>query len=316
MQPIIATASLEVRHIDFTSIDMTMELDQPPNMVRVLVFYHHFMKHIMAYMTLNQTAKNVAKLLWQGYILVFRAPAKLLSDWGAKFESNIIKMLCELMAIWKVRTSPYHSQTNGHVEWVHQTLMHMIGKLSKDQKANWPQHLPQLIHAYNSIRLAITGYSSNYLTFRLRPCLPVDFYIPMMRGMKKHWCVNCYVAKLCEWLWEAFKEVQVQSISAAERQKWYYERKANAISLEPGDLVLAKADAHMGKRKVKDWWEEELCEVENQVAEGVPSYLLKNQWTGCLWVLHKTDFFSFLLQRGFPFVWSCELSGPSALPPP
>ena len=80
MQPIIATAPLELLHMDFTSIKMTMELDQPPNMVSVLVFCNHFMKHVMAYMTTNQTAKTVAKFLWQGYISIFRALAKLLSD--------------------------------------------------------------------------------------------------------------------------------------------------------------------------------------------------------------------------------------------
>ena len=85
------------------------------------------------------------------------------------------------------------------------------------------------------------------------------------------------VAELCEWLWEAFKEAQVQSTSEVERQKQYYDRKANAISLEPGDLVLAKANAYRGRRKVKDWWEEEPYEVEHQVAEGIPSYLVRNQ---------------------------------------
>ena len=43
--------------------------------------------------------------------------------------------------------------------------MWMIGKLSKDQKADWPKHLPELVHAYNSMRLAITGYSLHYLMF-------------------------------------------------------------------------------------------------------------------------------------------------------
>ena len=71
-------------------------------------------------------------------------------------------------------------------------------------------------------------------------------------------------------------------MSEAERQKQYFDRMANAISLEKGDLVLAKADAYRGKRKVNDQWEEELYEVEHQVAEGVPLYLMKNQWTGCL----------------------------------
>ena len=66
-------------------------------------------------------------------------------------------------------------------------------------------------------------------------------------------------------------------MSEAERQMQYYDRKANAISLETGDLVLAKADAYREERKVKDWLEEEPYEVEHQVAEGVPSYLVKNQ---------------------------------------
>ena len=178
MQPTVATSALELLHIDFTSIDMTLELDQPPNMVNVLVFCNHFMKHIMVYVTTNQTAKTIAKFLWQGYILIFGAPAKLLSNWGANFESSIIKDLWELMGIWKVRTSPYHAQTNRQVEWAHQTLMHMIGKLSKDQKADWLKHLPELVHAYNSMRSAITGYNPHYLMFWCWPHLPINFYFP------------------------------------------------------------------------------------------------------------------------------------------
>ena len=73
-------APLELLHVDFTSIETTMELYQPPNMLNLLVFCDHFTKHVMAYMTPNQTVKTVAKFLWQGFILIFRAPAKLLSD--------------------------------------------------------------------------------------------------------------------------------------------------------------------------------------------------------------------------------------------
>ena len=131
MWPIIVIASLELLHIDFTSIETTMELDQPPNVVNLLVFCNHFTKHIMAYVTPNQTAKYLATFLWQGYISIFRAPAKLLSDQGANFESNIIREFCKLMGIQKVRTLPYHAQTNRQVEWAHQMLMHMIGKIGK-----------------------------------------------------------------------------------------------------------------------------------------------------------------------------------------
>ena len=120
--------------------------------------------------------------------------------------------------------------------------------------------------------------------FGCQPCLPIDFYFPRIRDMK-HQHADHYIAELHEQLWEAFKEAQVQSTSEAERQKQYYDRKAYAISLEPGDLVLAKVDAYRGKKKLKGWWEEELYEVVHQVAEGIPSYLMKNQRTGCFWVL-------------------------------
>ena len=96
-----------------------MELDQSPNMVHILVFCGHFTKHIMVFVTTNQTAKTIAKFLWEGYILIFRAPPKLLSDQRAIFESNIIRELCRLMGSWKVRTSLYNIQTNGQVEQAH-----------------------------------------------------------------------------------------------------------------------------------------------------------------------------------------------------
>ena len=184
-------------------------------------------------------------------------------------------------------------------------IMPMIGKLSQDWKVDWPKHLPELVHAYNYTRSAITGYSPHYLMFRHQPHLCIDFYFPMMRGTEKHQHVDYYIAELCEPLWETFKEAQAQSMSEADRQKWYYDRKANSISLEPGNLVLAKADAYRRKRKVKCQWEEEPYEVQCQVAEGVPSYLMKKQMTGCSQVLHQNWLFLITPTKGTPPLYGC-----------
>ena len=40
--------------------------------------------------------------------------------------------------------------------------------------------------------------------------------------------------------------------------------------------MLKKADAFQGKRKVKDWWSKVEYEVMCQVANGVPSYEIKD----------------------------------------
>ena len=66
LQVIIVTTPLELLHVDFTSIETTMELDQPPNMVNLLIFCNYFMKYIMAYVIPNETVKTFAKFLWQG----------------------------------------------------------------------------------------------------------------------------------------------------------------------------------------------------------------------------------------------------------
>ena len=62
------------------------------------------------------------------------------------------------------------------------------------------------------------------------------------------------------------------------QQKWYYDRKIGAVNLKPGNLVLVKADAFKGKRKIKDRWEEDTWEVVHQIAmTDVLSYEVTNQ---------------------------------------
>ena len=63
---------------------------------------------------------------------------------------------------------------------------------------------------------------------------------------------------------------------------------------------MAKADAYRGRRKVKDQWEEKPYKVKNQIMEGIPSYFMKNQQTGCSQVLHQYQLFLIALTEGTP----------------
>ena len=91
--PIVATAPLDLLHVDFTSIDTTMKLNQSPRVTNILVFQDHFTKNVLAYVTPDQTVKTIAKFLYGGYISIFGAPARLLSDRGTSFTSSIIEEL-------------------------------------------------------------------------------------------------------------------------------------------------------------------------------------------------------------------------------
>ena len=97
--PIVATDPLDHLHIDFTSIETTMELDKSPRVANVLVFQDHFTKHVLAYVTPDQTAKTIIEFLYGGYNHIFGALARLLSDRGTSFTSSILEELCKILGI-------------------------------------------------------------------------------------------------------------------------------------------------------------------------------------------------------------------------
>ena len=171
--PIQVYAPLELVHLDYTSIESTMELNKPPMVKNVLVMTDHFMRYALAVVTKDQTAKTVMKVFYKCFIAVFGAPAKLLSDRGVNFTSALVEGLCAAFGIHKCRTTAYHTQCNGQVEHLHQMLFCMIGKLACDKKAQWEQHLLELLQAYNSTQSVVTSYLPHYLMFPDGECIQV-----------------------------------------------------------------------------------------------------------------------------------------------
>ena len=117
---------------------------------------------------------------------------------------HVITHLCELYGVQKLRTLPYHAQTNGQVERMNQTIIRMIGKLEEDRKACWSEHLPELLLAYNATCSAVTGYSPYYLLFGRRPRIPVDYLFPTLHDSPHQTKMEVSVAAMQKRLKEAF----------------------------------------------------------------------------------------------------------------
>ena len=242
--PIRVYASLESVHLDYTSIESTMELNKPPVVKSILVITYHFMRYALVVVTKDQTAKTVVKVFYKCFIAVFGAPMKLLSDRGANFISALVEELCAAFSIQKCQTTAYHTQCNGQVECFHQTLFRMIGKLACNKKVQLEQHLPELLQAYNSTQSAVTSYLSHYLMFGRCPDLPVDYYFPMLHAFECSCHVPAYMMEVRRRFKEAYAEVHLQMNCEAEKQKWYYNRTMSTVQLVPGNMVLMKNDAY------------------------------------------------------------------------
>ena len=264
----------ELLHIDFTTIEETMGLHEEPVIRNVLIMQDHFSKHVEAYVVQDQKARTAAEALCSGYFGLFRAPAYLLSDKGKSFTTTVVEDLCTLYGVKKLRTSSYHAQTNGQVERMNQTLIHLIGKLDKDKKACWSKHLPELLMAYNSTRSVVTGYSPHFLLFGSRPRIPVDYLFPTLRDMPHKSKLEESVALHQKRLKEAFAMARQLTSKEAARQQCHYDCRAGAVTLQPGDVVMVHTDRFVGKRKVKDQWEGGGYVIVNQL-EDWPVYKVK-----------------------------------------
>ena len=89
--------------------------------------------------------------------------------------------------------------------------------------------------------------------------------------------VDNYVTELISVLRKTFKVAHNMTQMEALRQKWRYDQKASTVTLNKGDVVLVRNDQFVGKRKLKDHWDDEVYTVCNQVNMDMPVYVIENQ---------------------------------------
>ena len=272
MKPLTCSGPGELLHVDFTSIEETVPLKEEPVIWNMLVLQDHFSKYVVVYVVKDQTARTTAETLRNGYFGLFGAPAYLVSDQGKAFMGHIITHLCDLYGVQKLRTSPYHAQTNGQVECMNQMIIHMISKLEEDKKACWSEHLPELLLAYNAG--PVTGYSPYYLLFGRRSRIPVDYLFPTLHDSPHQTKMEVSVVAMQKRLKEAFTVTRHLTSEEADKQQHYYDHKAEAVALQPGDFVMVHTNGFVDKQKVKDRWEDGGFIIESQL-EDWPVYKVK-----------------------------------------
>ena len=103
--------------------------------------------------------------------------------------------------------------------------------------------------------------------------MPVDCLFPTLCDSPHQAKMEVSVAAMQKRLKEAFMVARHLTSQEAARQRHYYDHKAGAVALQPGD-VMVRTDGFVGKRKVKDQWEDGGFIVESQL-EDWPVYKVR-----------------------------------------
>uniref|UniRef100_A0A667W970 Gypsy retrotransposon integrase-like protein 1 n=1 Tax=Myripristis murdjan TaxID=586833 RepID=A0A667W970_9TELE len=279
--PIEVTYPLEVVALDFLSLSRPSDTYQ-----NILVMTDMFTRYAWAVPTRDQTAKTTVRTIWSHIIQTFGCPARFHSDQGPNFESDLMKQLCDLYGISKSRTTPYHPAGNGRAERMNQTLLNMLRTLEAEKQNKWPEHLPELLQAYNNTVHSSTGFAPSYLMFGRHLRLPVDVGLGTMDA-RQTGDLGSWVRNHHQKLTYAYDLARRKMEKAAERTKQRYDRRADAAPLLVGERVWVRNRNRKGQGKLHGGWDPEPQIILETVGETGLLYKVRPERGGKEKVLHR-----------------------------
>lgn len=297
LENIRTSAPMELVCIDF----WTAELGDKKT-TDVLVVTDHFSKLALAFPCRNQSAKQVARCLWDKFFCIYGFPKRIHSDQGANFESRLLKDLLEMAGVHKSHSTPYHPMGNGIAERFNRTLGGMIRALPPKCKSRWPKMLQMLTFCYNCTVHETTGFAPFFLMFGRIPRLPVDIMFHHVLEDANVVSHLEFVHNLKRDLSEAARIAQKNATGEQARHAKIYNRKVRGMPLALGDRVLLAKRGERGKRKVADRWDSNPFDVVS-VRSAVNVYRIRDTVTGKEKVVHRNmllpvDFLTFPGQEG------------------
>ena len=167
-------------------------------------------------------------------------PDEILTDQGPNFMSALLEEVYRLLQITRIRTTPYHPQTDGLVERFNGTLKAMLKKFVSRNQKDWDEYLPYLLFAYREVPQESTGFSPFELLFGRHVRGPLDILRESWTGdvENEETPVAAYVVQMRDRLQEMAELVKENAGKAQQRQKRAYDRGSAQRTLQVGHQAL------------------------------------------------------------------------------
>ncbi len=224
--------------------------------VYILVIVCQFTKWIEVFPLPSQSAEEVARAAFDGFISRFGCPLQIHTDQGRNFDGNLFRAFCRLLQITKTRTTPYRPCANGQVERYNRILLQMIRCFLQGGQKNWDEHLPALAGSIRSMVNRQTGFTPNMMMLGREVLQPVDLLLGTPEGQRPISTPAPYLQRLVDRLRHIHNMARSHLRTTQVRQKRDYDLRLVEHSYEVGDLVYKLNSATLvgQSNKLKQPW--------------------------------------------------------------
>ncbi len=193
----------------------------------------YFSKYAITKATKDFTAYTTAKFIFEDIICKYGHVEIILTDQGRNFEADLIKELCKLLGVEKLRTTSYHPKAAGEIERFNKSIKTMIACYVNQFHDDWDQYLIQLTFAYNTSANESTRISPYKVIFGRDETTIYDIDQKANSNIKP----NSYVDEIIKNKIKINEIVKANINKAQQKQDKYY-KSSNKYTYAVNDLVL------------------------------------------------------------------------------
>ena len=148
-------------------------------------------------------------------------PHESIATKAGPFDNQIMQHLYALYSAEQSTTMPYNPHDSAQCEWFNHTMIGLLTSLSKEQKDNWPPHLPSLVFVYNAMLHSTTGYQPYELMFGCKVPTICDVWLRVADYDDK------YSQSKCEWVNQQHELILAANQCALKRIKQSAEKSVS-----------------------------------------------------------------------------------------
>jgi len=186
-------------------------------------------------------AQHYAELYISRILSLHGIPRTIISDRGTQFVARFLEHFHAALGTQLIRSSAYHSQTDGQTERINQILEDMLRACALTYSHKWDECLPLAEFSYNNSYQESIKMAPFEALYERRCRTPLNWSEAGER--------NVFGPDMVSEAEEQVRVIQENLKIAQSRQKSYAEKKRQSISFQVGDHVYLRVSPTRGVQR-------------------------------------------------------------------